>query len=83
MQTKRLWSDAFGTMLRLRVTTHVLRCIDKEGGLDNYLVNTRDDKLDSELGTRLKEQVLEQRRRRASGEDPLPPPPMADKAAKE
>ena len=30
VQTKRLWSDAFGTMLRLRVTTHALRCIDKE-----------------------------------------------------
>jgi hypothetical protein len=88
VQTKRLWSEAFGTMLRLRVTTHALRCIDKEvaplrspppvcppllprrvrthgadhqvgrqGGLDNYLVNTKPDKLDSELGLWLKELV--------------------------
>jgi hypothetical protein len=112
VQTKRLWSDAFGTMLRLRVTTHALRCIDKEvsdspsefgifahaalflysvttvmparpgpdlpsrvcafptrfacsesqGGLDNYLVNTRPDKLDSELGMMLKDQVSDARR---------------------
>jgi hypothetical protein len=136
----------------------------RQGGLDNYLVNTRNDKLDSELGTRLKEQVfhspphilmglyrvidtkachnpasrrlhtlfscqrrvwlaftttiavhdkillpcttrsfasfafssplilfsfprpilpqiIEQRRRKAAGESPLPPPPMADKSA--
>ena len=28
-----------------------------QGGLDNYLVNTRPDKLDSELGMMLKDQV--------------------------
>jgi ribosomal protein L28 len=30
VHTKRIWSDAFGTMLKLRVTTHALRCIDRE-----------------------------------------------------
>ena len=29
-----------------------------QGGLDNYLVNTKPDKLDSELGMWLKEQVI-------------------------
>ena len=39
------------------MTTYVLKCIDKEGGLDNYLVNTKDKKIDSKFGSWLKEQV--------------------------
>mmetsp|Transcript_2901 Transcript_2901/g.7149 ORF Transcript_2901/g.7149 Transcript_2901/m.7149 type:complete len:165 (+) Transcript_2901:27-521(+) len=77
VQTKKLWSDCFDTMLRLRVTTYVLKTVDKVGGLDNYLAHTPDHKLASKLGVRLKLQVIEQRRRIAAGEPLLPPPPMA------
>eukprot|EP00283_Hemiselmis_rufescens_P007249 CAMPEP_0173435242 /NCGR_PEP_ID=MMETSP1357-20121228/14565_1 /TAXON_ID=77926 /ORGANISM="Hemiselmis rufescens, Strain PCC563" /LENGTH=163 /DNA_ID=CAMNT_0014400199 /DNA_START=48 /DNA_END=539 /DNA_ORIENTATION=- len=83
IQTKRLWSDCFDTMLRLKVSTFVLRCIDKKGGLDNYLAETPDKKLDSKLGSFLKEQVLEQRRRMTLGQELLPPPSMSDIAEKE
>jgi hypothetical protein len=62
---------------RVQVTTHVLKCIDKVGGLDNYLASTSDKKIDSKLGSYLKEQVIEQRRRLEAGEEPLPPPRMA------
>eukprot|EP00960_Hanusia_phi_P053284 761961-Hanusia_phi.AAC.11 len=44
-------------MIQLRVSTSVLKTIDKHGGLDNYLVNTADVKIDSELGVRLKRMV--------------------------
>ena len=37
MQRKRLYSEALGEQIRFNVTTHALRCIDKAGGLDNYL----------------------------------------------
>eukprot|EP00293_Proteomonas_sulcata_P007391 CAMPEP_0184308964 /NCGR_PEP_ID=MMETSP1049-20130417/17280_1 /TAXON_ID=77928 /ORGANISM="Proteomonas sulcata, Strain CCMP704" /LENGTH=112 /DNA_ID=CAMNT_0026621757 /DNA_START=21 /DNA_END=359 /DNA_ORIENTATION=- len=74
VQTKRLWSDSFGTLLKLRVTTSVLKLIDKFGGLDNYLTSTPDERLASELGVSLKEQVLEQQRRKAAGEELLPVP---------
>lgn len=42
----------------------MLKCIDKEGGLDNYLVNTRDVKIDSLFGSWLKKQVASPRTRR-------------------
>ncbi|EKX45647.1 hypothetical protein GUITHDRAFT_71217, partial [Guillardia theta CCMP2712] len=57
VQQKRLWSDCFDTMIKLRITTSVLKTIDKHGGLDNYLVNTADVKLDSALGVKLKQMV--------------------------
>ena len=57
VQQKRLWSDCFDTMIKLRITTSVLKTIDKHGGLDYYLVNTADVKLDSALGVKLKQMV--------------------------
>lgn len=38
VQSKRLWSAALQAMVRTRVTTRVLRTIDKVGGLDEYLL---------------------------------------------
>lgn len=38
VQQKRLWSVSLGTLVRTRVTTRVLRTIDKLGGLDEYLL---------------------------------------------
>ena len=55
----------------------VLRTIDKLGGLDNYLLNTSDSKLDSELGSRLKAQLAEHKRRVLAGEPLLPLPKEA------
>jgi hypothetical protein len=55
----------------------VLRTIDKYGGLDNYLLKTPDSKLDSELGSRLKAQLTEHKRRILTGEPLLPLPKEA------
>eukprot|EP00941_MAST-03F_sp_MAST-3F-sp1_P001591 g1591.t1 len=50
VQNKKLWSVALNDWLQFKVTTKALRCIDKAGGIDNYLLsNTRKD-LDSVAG---------------------------------
>lgn len=41
VQQKRLWSASLGTLVRTRVTTRVLRTIDKLGGLDEYLLGSK------------------------------------------
>ena len=56
-QRKRLWSASLGCWLRFNVTTHALRCIDKAGGIDEYLLGTPDAKLDSISGQNAKRLV--------------------------
>ncbi|PVH83802.1 hypothetical protein DL98DRAFT_512953 [Cadophora sp. DSE1049] len=46
---KRLWSDALQSYIRLRITTRVLRTVDKVGGLDEYLLGEKAGRL-KELG---------------------------------
>ncbi|KAK4149669.1 ribosomal L28 family-domain-containing protein [Chaetomidium leptoderma] len=38
---KRLWSASLGVFVRTRVTTRVLRTVDKAGGLDEYLLGRK------------------------------------------
>lgn len=45
--------------MKLRITTRALRCIDKKGGLDNYLLTAPDYKLLSVVGTRLRRRLEE------------------------
>ncbi|KAJ1027450.1 hypothetical protein NDA18_003456 [Ustilago nuda] len=54
IQRKRLWSETFKTFVKARVSTSALRTMDKLGGLDKYLANTRGEKL-GEWGRRLRE----------------------------
>lgn len=49
IQTKRLWSEALGRFVRLRVQARVLRTIDKLGGLDEYLLGNKAQRI-KELG---------------------------------
>src|SRR3569833_1611378 len=44
LQNVTLISDALGTSVKLRVSTHGLRSVEHVGGLDNWLVKTTDDK---------------------------------------
>ncbi|KAK4139934.1 ribosomal L28 family-domain-containing protein [Dichotomopilus funicola] len=41
VQQKRIWSKSLGMFVRTRVTTRVLRTIDKVGGLDEYLLGRK------------------------------------------
>lgn len=49
IQTKRLWSEALSKYVRLRVQARVLRTIDKVGGLDEYLLGEKAQRI-KELG---------------------------------
>lgn len=46
---KRLWSDSLGAFVRVRITTRVLRTVDKVGGLDEYLLGEKAQRI-KELG---------------------------------
>ncbi|TQN66634.1 54S ribosomal protein L24 [Colletotrichum shisoi] len=46
---KRLWSDALGVRVRIRLTTRVLRTIEREGGIDAYVTKTKATRV-KELG---------------------------------
>ncbi|PIA49128.1 hypothetical protein AQUCO_01300173v1 [Aquilegia coerulea] len=50
VQEKRLFSYIHDRHIRVKVTTHALRCIDKAGGIDEYLLKTPYRKMDTEMG---------------------------------
>lgn len=58
MQNKRLYSEALDEMIRFRVTTAALKWIDKAGGLDRYLLNTPEKKINSDKGLEVKRRIL-------------------------
>jgi len=45
LQRTSLQSEALGQMVRLRITPHALRTVDRHGGLDAYLLKAKDDTL--------------------------------------
>lgn len=49
VQSKRLWSEALGAFVKIRITARVLRTVDKVGGLDEYLLGEKAARL-KELG---------------------------------
>lgn len=57
VQQKRLFSYIHDRHIRIKVTTHALRCIDKAGGIDEYLLKTPYHKMDTELGVLWKAKV--------------------------
>ena len=48
MQVTSLMSDVLGTTVRMRVTTHGLRTIEHNGGIDAFLLGTPSGKLGPE-----------------------------------
>eukprot|EP00049_Salpingoeca_infusionum_P018140 m.355914 g.355914 ORF g.355914 m.355914 type:complete len:157 (-) comp17386_c0_seq1:770-1240(-) len=55
---KTFKSEVLGRNISTKVTTRVMRCIDKAGGFDRYILNTRDKDLDSAFGVRLKQEMV-------------------------
>ncbi|WP_420403447.1 50S ribosomal protein L28 [Nisaea sp.] len=45
LQQTSLMSDALGKMVRLRLTTHAIRSIEHNGGLDQYLMKAKNAQL--------------------------------------
>ena len=79
---KRLYSEVLDRMVSVQVTAHALRCIDKAGGLDNYVLNTSAEKMASLKGMELKDKMmralLEVDAAEVNDEQPPPPPPKND-----
>ncbi|KAK3213152.1 hypothetical protein Dsin_017858 [Dipteronia sinensis] len=57
VQDKRLFSYILDRHIRVKVTTHALRCIDKAGGIDEYLLKTPYHKMDTEMGLSWKTKI--------------------------
>ncbi|ORZ27138.1 ribosomal L28 family-domain-containing protein [Lobosporangium transversale] len=58
VQTKRLFSEVLNDWIKLNMTTSVIRTVDKKGGLDRYLLETRPDLLGAK-GMELRGKVVE------------------------
>ncbi|RUP49148.1 hypothetical protein BC936DRAFT_143188, partial [Jimgerdemannia flammicorona] len=58
VQNKRLYSETFNKFFGLKVTTAVLRTMDKKGGLDRYLLETKEKNLFSEKGVQMKRNLI-------------------------
>ena len=61
LQNVTLISDSLERSVRLRVSTHGLRSVEHNGGLDNWLVKTSDDKLSPRV-RRLKRDIVKKQR---------------------
>lgn len=57
LQMASIMSDALATTVRLRVSMAALRTIEHKGGLDAYLLNTKNAKLPDEA-RRLKRRIM-------------------------
>jgi large subunit ribosomal protein L28 len=49
LQERRLYSEALGESVRLRIAMQTLRTVEKRGGLDGYLMGARDADLPGDL----------------------------------
>jgi large subunit ribosomal protein L28 len=58
LQSRRLFSETLGEIVRLRIAASTLRTIDKRGGLDGFLLQAANGDLPSEL-VRLKRRIAE------------------------
>ncbi|KAI0786911.1 hypothetical protein C8Q75DRAFT_251642 [Abortiporus biennis] len=60
IQNKRLFSEALGKNIQIKVTTRALKTIKKHGGIDNYLLKTKPELLGIE-GMRYRLMVREKK----------------------
>jgi ribosomal protein L28 len=57
-QVKSLFSTLLGASIKVGVTTHVLRRMDRVGGLDEYILRAKPGELKSEFGEALRRKLL-------------------------
>ena len=65
MQQASLMSDVLGTPIRLRLTTHALRTVEHNGGLDQFLLTTPNRDLPAEAQV-LKRRIVRSAAKRAA-----------------
>ena len=49
LQQRRLYSEALGEAIRLRISNHGLRVVERRGGLDGYLLRAKEAELPGDL----------------------------------
>ncbi len=49
LRRQRLYSETLRESIRLRITAHALRTVEHRGGLDGFLLASRDSELSGEL----------------------------------
>ena len=67
MQQTSLLSDILGTTIRVRLTTHAIRTIEHNGGLDSFLLTTPNRDLPEEAQV-LKRRILRSQVKRAAAQ---------------
>lgn len=60
LQPHRLYSETLGESIRLKISNHALRTVERRGGLDGFLLDARDTDLTSAL-RRLKRRIASAR----------------------
>ena len=65
LQHTSLLSDILGSTIRVRLTTHALRTIEHNGGLDSFLLTTPNRNLPAEAQA-LKRRILRSQAKRAA-----------------
>ena len=65
LQMTSVWSDSLEKAVRLRLSAYALRLLEKKGGLDAYLLATRDTKLPADF-RRIKKQIVRAQERKAA-----------------
>ncbi len=65
LQEQSLLSDVLGTSVRVRLTTHALRTIEHNGGLDAFLLSTPNRNLPEEAQT-LKRRIVRAQAKKAA-----------------
>jgi large subunit ribosomal protein L28 len=65
LQSRRLFSETLGETVRLRIAASTLRTIEKQGGIDGFLLLASSLELPGEL-VRLKRRIAEQQAKRAA-----------------
>lgn len=65
LQVVSLSSDALGQKVKLRISMNALRSVDRNGGLDAFLLKSRDDRL-SDRALRLKRMITKKQAPRAA-----------------
>jgi large subunit ribosomal protein L28 len=56
LQKTSMYSEALGQSVRLKVSSHAIRTVEQKGGLDIFLLDTRDADLEPEI-LRLKKKI--------------------------
>ena len=65
LQEQSLLSDVLGASIRVRLTTHALRTIEHNGGLDSFLLGTPNRNLPEEAQS-LKRRILRAQAKKAA-----------------